>query len=186
MRDKRFWFCAVVLFGGMLMASSALAGGGHGDGNWDWNWNGGGIGGGIGGGNGDGPDFTCFGDARDNYGICAEQCAAGFRNDLAACGKDPGCADGCREAYVTCVTTDVNPTATELGDCKKGCGEALTASLGECAKIDNQRLKARCVDFVERIASSCVRSCIAPVLAKVALCQSEFATCAGGCPAEEK
>ena len=77
MRDKVFLFCAVVLFGGALMASSAMA--------WI-------------------SDPQCVSDAKGEYKLCVEGCRNEFLNDKDTCHQiDPDCADKCRADYELCL-----------------------------------------------------------------------------------
>jgi hypothetical protein len=155
MRDRRFWFCAVVLFGGLLMASSALACSSD--------------------------DPTCIGEAKENFKLCVNTCQEDFRVEKDLCNNiDHTCAEECRSEYEDCV---VGPF-TDLGTCKANCNADMEKGKLWCrGNIEwGPKRIDRCIDRVQRFAFGCRDQCRENVQCALTQCREDFRECIKKCP----
>jgi len=158
MREKMFWFCAVVLFAGVMVASSAMA---------------------------LTPDPECIAGARSDFASCVQGCKDDFREDKDLCRHiNHDCAEGCRDAFESCVYGPL----TNLAQCKGGCDDDVTMGRAWCRGNTKWGTTERdkCIDLVQLRAFSCRDQCREDVQADLTKCRQEFRTCIHGCfqPAE--
>ena len=158
MRGKRFWFCAVVLLGGVLMVSSALA---------------------------LTPDPECIAGARSDFESCVQGCKEDLREAKDLCRHiNHDCAEGCRVVFEGCVE---NPLTT-LAGCKAGCNDDLIKGRAWCRGNTKWGTTDRdkCIDLVQLRAFSCRDQCREDVQADLTQCRQDFRDCIHGCfqPAE--
>ena len=151
---KSFWFCAVALIGGALMASSAMA--------WI-------------------SDPQCVSDAKDDYKLCVEGCRNEFLNDKDTCHQiDPDCADGCRAEYATCLE---EPLA-DLAFCKGDCNSTFEQTAAYCRatyKFGTWE-RDRCIDHAQRVGFGCRDQCRENIHGTLADCRVKFRACIRTCP----
>jgi hypothetical protein len=155
MKDRRFWFCVVVLFGGVLMASSALACSSD--------------------------DPTCIEDAKADFKLCVSGCQDQFRVDKDLCNNiDHACAEQCRSDYEDCVSVPF----TGLGACKAGCNDDIEKGKTWCRENTKQGTKRRdrCIDWVQRSAFGCRDQCREDVQGALTQCRKDFRACIKVCP----
>jgi hypothetical protein len=153
MTDKRLWFFAVVLFGGVLMASSVMAGT---------------------------TDPQCIAGAKSTFQSCVQDCQEDFREAKYLCrGLDPGCAETCWDAFESCV----NPVLDELADCKALCNDDLESGTAWCREHTGWRNDARhkCVDWVQRCAFSCRDRCRESFQPALKACRETYRGCIETC-----
>jgi hypothetical protein len=157
MRDRRFWLCACVLFGGVLMASSSMA----------WTP----------------ADPQCIGDAKNEFQFCVKGCQEEFRNDKDACHDiDPLCGDTCRENYAICL----EPPLTNLATCKADCNADMENGKLWCRENTPWGSKRRdwCIDWVQIVGFSCRDRCRENVQPVLTQCGKDFRACMKDCPEE--
>jgi hypothetical protein len=159
MTDKRLWFFAVVLFGGVLMASSAVA----------WTP----------------ADPVCVGGAKKELKECVQDCQEEFRNNKDACHDiDPSCGDTCREEYAD----NLEPYLTELATCKGNCNVDMENGKLWCRENTPRGTKSRdrCIDWVQIIGFSCRDRCRENVQGALTQCAKDFRACLKACPPPEE
>jgi hypothetical protein len=154
MKDRRFWFYAVVLLGGLFMVSSALA------------WT---------------ADPQCVGEAKNEFQFCVKACQEEFRNDKDACHDiDPNCGDKCRDDYALCL----EPPLSELAGCKAACNADMESGKAWCRQntAPGTRRRDRCIDWVQVAGFACRDQCRENVQPALAQCGKDFRTCLRACP----
>jgi hypothetical protein len=166
MRGKRFLFCAVVLFGGVLMmASSALAAAA------------------LGCSDNDGENSSCIQDAKGDYQLCVKECRLEFLNSWDICNlpepppNQPPCdPKPCTDAFKTCIQ---NLQVEPLIGCRTNCKTEAEEGIQWCGKYTkpNSRARKRCLDFVQRSASRCENECNQIIVEEMTQCREDFNTC---------
>ena len=154
MRDKMFWFCAVVLFGGVVISSSALA------------WT---------------TDPLCVGDAKKELKECVQQCQEEFRNNRYACHDiDPLCWDTCRDEYADCL----EPPLTELATCKANSNADMESGKLWCRENTEwgTTRRDRCIDWVQIVGFARRDQCREDVQVALTECGKDFRACLKVCP----
>jgi len=154
MRDRVFLFCAVVLFGGALMASSAMA--------WV-------------------SDPLCIGDAKEEFKVCVSKCQAEFKVDKDSCHEiEHQCAEDCRLEFEECVDKPL----TQLTECKESCNALFVETRDECVTKYARGTwdRDRCIDHVQRVAFGCRDQCRENVQGDLLQCRKAFSVCIRACP----
>jgi hypothetical protein len=155
MTDKRLWFFAVVLFGGVLMASSAVA----------WTP----------------ADPLCIGDAKEEFKVCVSKCQAELKVDKDSCHQvDHQCAEKCREAFEKCVDVPL----TQLAECKLHCNSLFEGTRDDCRASYSPGTwqRDKCIDHAQRVAFGCRDQCRENVQWDLTQCRKAFSVCIRACP----
>jgi len=158
MRDRRLLFCAVVLFGGAMMATSALA------------WT---------------PNPECISGAREEFKLCVSKCQDEFKTDRDTCRQiNHECAEECREDFEECVDIPLD----ELANCKGVCNSELTQGRAVCRETTKWGTSERdnCIDLVQLLDFGCRDQCREGVQAKLTECRLQFRACIKACPPPEE
>ena len=152
MRDKRFWVCFVVLLGGILMVSPALAC----------------------------TTAECVEDAKQDLMECVITCQEAFRVQKDVCRNiNHDCADDCREEYEKCVIEPSGELALCKGDCNRDLeiGRAWCRANTKWGTEDRDK----CIDLVQLRAFGCKDQCRENVQVPLTQCWKEFRGCIKTC-----
>jgi hypothetical protein len=152
----KFYLCffAIIFFGVLLMSSSAFARLAC--------------------------DPTCLSEAKGALKECIAGCKEDFQTEKDSCRNiDHVCAEGCREAYDTCIEEPL----TDLANCKVPCNTTLATAVVNCRSMYGRGTHDRdtCIDQAQVLAFTCKDACREVANPLLKTCRDAFKACIIGC-----